>query len=481
MLSTVAESSDVHDGLTPLEERALAAISPEVLAARLARGEPMAALVEEAQYQGRRLANLGLSFPMVRQQLRDRQGRSGRELWYLIESEVSEAFHQVRDMESRTYLRLFQAELSSSSVESLLQGALEAFSEYARAAEARAWLISRARDEWVLAGSLAPVARRARKANSPDLELALRRPGCAAGRRCPTPDRRWAGRFATVWSFPIAVEEELLGVLEFSFNKSYEWLPRERELLTAAARLCAHAAKKAMLIENLADRERDVRRLLDQLLTVEEAERKRIGRDLHDEAGQSMMCLRLQLELLDRELPAAAVVRPRLAEARATADKTLEEIRRIMAALTPSVLEHSGLCAALRQLVKRFRSLHPVEVNAELPDKIALPQKMEIAIYRMVQELLNNVGKHANAKTVHLRCQSSDETLQITVADDGNGFAAGAGGPNRECFGLSGLRDRATLLGGTVEVRSSPRGESQGEIAGGTTVQIRIPLPGQTG
>jgi len=478
-MSTLEVQNDTSGHLSPLAERALAAIAPDTMADRLSRGEPLPVLLEEAQYQGRRLANLGLSFSQVRQRLQGRQ-RSGCDVSRLVESEISEAFHQVRDLESRAYLRLFHAGVASSSVEELLQGALEAFSDYARAGEGRAWLLDGRSGDWRLAASTPPSTAILRCRSGVALESALRSPNCRAGSDGPTPDPTWAQRFATIWSFPIEAGAELLGVLEFGFAKSYDWLPRERELLTAAACLSALAAKKTMLVRNLAERELDVRRLLDELLTVEEAERKRIGRDLHDEAGQSMMCLRLQLELLDRELPEGEKIRSRLADVRATADRTLEEIRRVMAALAPSVLEHAGLCAALRQLVKRFKSLQPAEVHTSLPERITLPAKIELAAYRMVQELLNNVGKHAQARNVHLTCQLADERLQIVVADDGIGFAAGAGVSNRACFGLAGLRDRARLLGGTVDVRSSPRGEGASGAAGGTVVKIWIPLPGQT-
>lgn len=464
-----------------LAERALTAISAGSLGLRFRDSADPGLLIEEIHYQGRRLANLGLSFSEVRQHLQERHQQADADILRFVESEVSEAFHQVREMESRAYLRLFHAEVACRTVEELLEAALEAFADYARAAEGRAWLFAEGALEWTLAASTQKTAGPLRCRSNSVLDGALRSPDCQRGLLGHSPDPTWARRFMTVWTFPIAAGSELLGVLEFGFTKAYEWLPRERDLLTAAARLSALAAKKALLLKDLAEREQDVRRLLDELQTVEEAERKRIGRDLHDEAGQSLLCLRLQLELLERELPDEDKARARLADVRSTTDKTLEEIRRVMAALTPSVLEHSGLCAALRQLVKRFKGVHEVVVRADLPEEIRLPAKMELAAYRMVQELLNNVGKHARARKVHLVCQVADEGLQITVADDGIGFAADDGVRRRECFGLAGLQDRARLLGGTVEIRSSPRGGQQDDGLGGTTVRITIPLPGQTG
>src|SRR5260370_1678928 len=92
--------------------------------------------------------------------------------------------------------------------------------------------------------------------------------------------------------------------MQFGFSKEYEWLPREQELLAAAAERCLMSAEKAKLMEDLAAREEQVRQLAEHMLHVEEMERRRVSRELHDEAGQSLLCIRLQLELLENSLPA---------------------------------------------------------------------------------------------------------------------------------------------------------------------------------
>ena len=93
--------------------------------------------------------------------------------------------------------------------------------------------------------------------------------------------------------------------MQFGFSKTYEWLPREQELLAAAAERCLMAAEKQRLMEDLAQREEQVRRLAEHMLHVEEMERRRISRELHDEAGQSLLCIRLQMELMEQALPEA--------------------------------------------------------------------------------------------------------------------------------------------------------------------------------
>ena len=116
-------------------------------------------------------------------------------------------------------------------------------------------------------------------------------------------DEQWHSRYQSCWSIPLAADGRTAGVMQFGFSRSYEWLPREQELLAAAAERCLMAAEKARLMEDLAQREEQVRRLAEHMLHVEEMERRRISRELHDEAGQSLLCIRLQMELLEQALP----------------------------------------------------------------------------------------------------------------------------------------------------------------------------------
>ena len=169
----------------------------------------------------------------------------------------------------------------------------------------------------------------------------------------------------SVWSIPLAAGGRTAGVMQFGFSKPYEWLPREQELLAAAAERCLMAAEKARLMEDLAAREEQIRQLAEHMLHVEEIERRRISRELHDEAGQSLLCIRLQMELLEQALPSEHVEWiGKLREARDLTERTILEMRRLIAALSPAVLEQLGLGAALRQLVNRFRRLHPIRVRA---------------------------------------------------------------------------------------------------------------------
>jgi signal transduction histidine kinase len=245
-------------------------------------------------------------------------------------------------------------------------------------------------------------------------------------------------------------------------------------LLAAAAERCLMAAEKARLMEDLARREEQIRSLAEHMLHVEEMERRRISRELHDEAGQSLLCIRLQIEMLESKLPPTNSLRARLAEARKVTEHTIIEIRRLIAALSPAVLEQLGLGAALRQLVARFQRIQACRVRLHLPKLMDLPQQTEIIVYRLIQECCNNVAKHSFAEHLHIWLSSADGVLRVDVEDDGIGFSVEEALARRDSFGLSGMRERVTLLGGCFEVKSWPNSKSGRNK--GTRISIELPI-----
>jgi signal transduction histidine kinase len=285
-------------------------------------------------------------------------------------------------------------------------------------------------------------------------------------------DSTWHQRFASCWSIPLAADGRTAGVMQFGFTKPYEWLPREQELLAAAAERCLMAAEKARLMEDLAQREEQVRRLAEHMLHVEEMERRRISRELHDEAGQSLLCIRLQIELIEQALPESENEwRGKLREARDLTERTILEMRRLIAALSPAVLEQLGLGAALRQLVNRFQRLQTCRVKLQLSKMGVLPQQLEIISYRLVQECFNNIGKHSSATNVNISLASADGRLRLIVEDNGIGFNVQEALAKRESFGLSGMRERVALLGGEFYVESRMEGTKKG-----TKISIELPI-----
>jgi signal transduction histidine kinase len=282
----------------------------------------------------------------------------------------------------------------------------------------------------------------------------------------------WSERYRTCWSIPLLAEGQLRGVIQFGFSSRYEWFPREVELLVAAGERCLMAAAKARLLEELAAREAQVRQLASRMLEVEDRERRRISAELHDEAGQSLLCIRLQLEMLENSLDRPpANLRDGLREARVLTEKTIIEIRRLISALSPAVLEELGLGPALRQLVARLRRYTKTQINLRVGSLDEVPRQIAGAAYRLLQECLNNAIRHASASSVNISVNSVDEQLRMDVVDDGVGFRMEEAAAKQGSFGLTGMNERVALLGGQLRV-DSRRGL-------GTKVSIELPSHGR--
>ena len=214
--------------------------------------------------------------------------------------------------------------------------------------------------------------------------------------------------------------------------------------------------------------------LIRQLITAQEDERRRIARDLHDEIGQSLTSLAIGMRTLDDARDLAAV-HAQVGELRRIAVHAANEVRRLARGLRPAVLDDLGLHAAVERLASDCQQTHGLEVHwhASGPTSPRLPDMVETALYRIIQEALNNVVKHAGAHEVWIELDRQPDKITAVVADDGEGIShdslqkAHHGGR----LGVSGMRERATLLGGSVEIRR--RG------AGGTAVQVVLHLDGQ--
>ncbi|MCU1234680.1 MAG: histidine kinase, partial [Candidatus Solibacter sp.] len=252
------------------------------------------------------------------------------------------------------------------------------------------------------------------------------------------------GAHASYWSFPI----QDVALLQLGFAKPYPWLPRELALLNAISARCHEAIERARM-------QTELRRLEAEARRAEEEERRRIGRDLHDETGQSLVWLRLHLEMLERKAPATML--PELAQAREVTGRAVEDLRRTIAALSPAVVERLGLAAALRHLVARFRKQHPARVDLRIQDGAqGISVEGQEVIYRVAQESLQNVLKHSGSSRVKLLLRSADMSIRLSIQDDGTGFSPSTAAAKPMSFGLAGMRDRAALLGGTLEVSSAP-------------------------
>lgn len=204
---------------------------------------------------------------------------------------------------------------------------------------------------------------------------------------------------------------------------------------------------------------RDLQRLSSQLLTAQEEERRTIARELHDEIGQALTALKVELAIAERAVEAAAGPVHALADARAIADAALHTVRDLSHLLHPALLDDLGLAAAVGGYLKGFGTRH--ELRAELlTDRMEerLAPETEAAAYRIVQEALTNVAKHARAGTCRVYLQRLTNTLLVTIEDDGVGFEPSelkVDGASRG-LGLIGIRERVSQLRGTVRVESAP-------------------------
>jgi signal transduction histidine kinase len=210
---------------------------------------------------------------------------------------------------------------------------------------------------------------------------------------------------------------------------------------------------------------------------VQEAERGRISRELHDGVGQSLTALKIQLELLEQSAAAeGSPILPRLSELKSLADRSLQDVRQISHLLRPQMLDELGLVATLRWLVRTFRNRTGIEVELQCEGIVdRTDPDVETVVFRVVQEALTNVAKHAGSTSASVRLGREDGRLRLTVQDEGAGFdaaAALAGGDDDRGFGLRGMRDRVQLFGGRFALRSSP--------GAGTVIEADVPLPSPT-
>ena len=224
------------------------------------------------------------------------------------------------------------------------------------------------------------------------------------------------------------------------------------------------------LEERVVERTRQVRDLLGRLVSRQEAERRRIAREIHDQLGQEMTGLRLNIELLaTNPSPEQHVLTQQLAE---RLDRSIDFLAW---ELRPAAIEYVGLPQALTALVtewsQRFRI--PAECHVSRLDGIQFELDVASNAYRLVQEALHNVYKHAKATHVHVRVDRHEDNVVIAVMDDGCGFVPGdAASETATHLGLVGMRERSALIGGELNIESSPDQ--------GTAVFLRIPVRDST-
>lgn len=240
-------------------------------------------------------------------------------------------------------------------------------------------------------------------------------------------------------------------------------------LHVSAIRNAAGAVVRSRSIwRDVSRRKRDaaqLRELAVALQNAREDEGKRIARELHDQLGQALTALQLDLGWIDRKLPPeAAELHQRLAGSRALIDENVQLVRRLSTELRPSLLDDLGLPAAMQWFCRDFEQRAAIACTVHVPEgDTALPDPVCTALFRVLQEALTNVARHARARQVEVRLELAPEGAVLSVRDDGVGRAAGAA-PG---LGLLGMQERIRAVGGRLEFESAP--------GAGTTVRARVP------
>jgi PAS domain S-box-containing protein len=220
--------------------------------------------------------------------------------------------------------------------------------------------------------------------------------------------------------------------------------------------------------------EERLRELTRRLVAAQEEERKRIAQELHDELGQALTAISLDLGSIEKALPPEAPpeIRERLIDARSLADEVDERISELALDLRPSLLDDLGLLPTLQWYLNRYSQRTGIEVSMDFRGlENRLPNEVETTLYRVIQEALTNIARHAQAGTVRLSLERSAAAVIASIQDDGQGFdieeaqssVASPGG-----VGLLGIKDRVSTLGGRVEFHSKP--------GQGTRIDTVIPL-----
>ncbi len=222
-----------------------------------------------------------------------------------------------------------------------------------------------------------------------------------------------------------------------------------------------------------ADKERNEReqlrtQLLDKVITAQEDERRRISRELHDETGQALTSLMVRLQTLNQQCPIPEL-KPQMDELRDVLAETLDNIHNLSMELRPSVLDDLGLQAALQRYVQDYNQRYAANVDflvVGMNDE-RLPAAVETAVYRIVQESLTNIARHANAQNASVLLEKRDCCIRAIIEDDGVGFDTRQA-VRSERLGLYGMTERAELLNGKLTIEATPEQ--------GTTIFVEVPL-----
>lgn len=273
--------------------------------------------------------------------------------------------------------------------------------------------------------------------------------------------------------FPLIVEKEIRGQLVIGYRQYHEFSAREIRLLSSLAEKSSIALANAQLYDSLLSRERDLELLSGARVNAQEEERRRIAREIHDSLGQLLTAIKFNVEIFEDVVNLqGSDERQRIEDIKSLLDNAMSEAREISYNLMPSVLVDFGLAPALQLLCEQFSKRNNLRIlfHSNGVDK-RLDPTVEIGLYRIIQEALNNVAKHAEAQEVNVQLIGDSKTIRLTIDDNGKGFYVprfDVGKQERHGMGLVSMRERVASFNGVFTLDS--------KAGQGTEIIVEIPV-----
>ncbi|MFZ1979155.1 MAG: PAS domain S-box protein, partial [Bacteroidota bacterium] len=279
---------------------------------------------------------------------------------------------------------------------------------------------------------------------------------------------------ATAAFFPLQVEKALRGFFIVGYPSLHDFSDKEIRLLNSLAEKCSIAMVNAKSYDDLLEHEKELKLLSASRVQVQEEERRRIAREIHDGLGQLLTAIKFNLEILEDTISTTPDEQNRINDMKKLLDDVMKEARELSYSLMPSVLEDFGLIPAMQLLCEQFSQqtgIHVQFLPHGDPDRFGID--LEIGIYRIAQEALMNIQKHASATNVELQIIVTEHAVRMTVEDNGKGFAAAQKiirrQTGRKGIGLMKMRERTSLLDGIFSIESA--------LKHGTLLCVEIPIP----
>lgn len=275
-------------------------------------------------------------------------------------------------------------------------------------------------------------------------------------------------------SVPLRSQEKVLGVMNIISQESHKFSTEDINLLEGIAAQITVAIENSMLHQEVQHKDEIRGELLREIFTIQEEERRRIARELHDETSQALTSLTTSLEviasMLSSDIEGSQAM---LRKAQSQSITILDEIQKLIYELRPILLDDLGLVPAIRWLIRNNLETAGVKVNFCTTGRVRrLTHQLETTLFRVTQEAVNNIAKHAHAQKAEISLHFNKKVMSIRIQDNGQGFnvkKAISSGDRPRGLGLLGMRERVELMNGTLDIRSRPHGR-------GTEIDIEIPL-----